>query len=196
MNPVRTSGATAARGGRGLPPRPKRGTPGGSAYDRLRQLASHMCSDEGALTVGATGLVHEAVLRVPDDVHADLGSNEDSVRREMNRAVLDRARGRNALKRGGGAERDGGVDLDNVAAVDDQEGRDIEGIDLRRALDRLASFSPHLREVFRLRYELDLRETDVAGVLGVTTRTVRADALKARGLLGCFLGGGRSARAA
>ena len=159
-------------------------------YERLRQIAGRVHDDEHALTVGPTGLVHEALLRLPPEVREDPDANFGLVQREMGRVAIDRARARSAGRRWGSDVREtmGAA----VALGDpDQEDQQIQTLDLRRALDRLAQICPRLRELVRLRYELGLSQEKTAAVLGLTDRTVRRDWAKARGLLEALLTDGQ-----
>ncbi|MDT7858208.1 ECF-type sigma factor [Rubrivirga sp. S365] len=166
----------------------------GNVYDRLRRIAGGLHRNEHALTVGATGLVHEALLRAGTDVLSDPTAHQGAVCREMGRVAVDRARGRNALKRWGRLVRDDRTPLDEINVDPEHEGRAADGLDLRLALDRLEAVSPRLRDVVRLRYELGLSEEEAAQSLGVTARTVRRDSVKARGLLAHLVDGGPAGR--
>ena len=159
---------------------------GADVYERLRVLAGRVHADEHALTVGPTGLVHEALLRLPPEVRDDPGAHVGLVHREMGRVAVDRARARSAEKRWGSRVRDtmgAAVRLGDP----DPEARQIRDLDLGRALDRLAQICPRLREIVRLRYEVGLGQEQTAAVLGVTDRTVRRDWAKARGVLAALL---------
>ena len=174
----------------GVPKRPRGRVFGRRAgpdvYERLRQIAGRVHDDERALTVSPTELVHEALLRLPAEVREDPDANFGLVRREMDRVAIDRARARLAGRRWGSDVREtmGAAD---VLGDPDQEARQIQSLDLRRALDRLAQICPRLRELVRLRYELGLSQEKTAAVLGLTDRTVRRDWAKARGLLEALL---------
>lgn len=155
----------------------------GDVYARLKEHARRITNDEHALTVGPTGLVHEAYVRLPTEARVDLDGNAGLLCREMGRVAIDRARKRNAAKRGGGAEH---------APLDGSE-RDVAALrpeacihgemDVQAALDALGRISPELREVVRLRYEVGLTEEQTAEVLGAPLRTVQRDWAKAKGLL-------------
>src|SRR6266849_164469 len=89
-------------------------------YDELRKLAAHRLAQERpGQTLDATGLVHEAYLRLVD---TDQVSRWDSrghffhaAAEAMRRILINRARDKKCLKRGGGWKR---VDLDSLAAVE------------------------------------------------------------------------------
>jgi RNA polymerase sigma factor (TIGR02999 family) len=111
-------------------------------YDELRRLASRRLEREApGQTLEATALVHEAYLRL---LGADPGRRWDGRRHffaaaaeAMRRILVDRARDRRRLKRGGGMER---VDLDLGTVPLDAPGDDL--IDLDEALLDLGREDP------------------------------------------------------
>lgn len=163
-----------------------------SVYDRLRLAAAGLRSRERALTVGATGLVHQAVLRAGDETRAAVAAGSpDRVGRvcqEMRREVLDRARSRASRDRLAGGVRAPDAELDHVAADPEGATREALALDVRVALDRLEGVSARYRDALRLRFEVGLTAVEAAAQLGVDERTLRRDVVKARALLACFLG--------
>ncbi len=101
----------------------------------------------------------------------------------MGRVAIDRARKRNAEKRGGGAEHTSldGSETDSAALR--PEARIHGDMDVHAALEALGRVCPDLREIVRLRHEVGLTEEQTAAVLGAPLRTVQRDWAKARGLL-------------
>src|SRR5271168_526469 len=91
-------------------------------YDELRKLAAaRMAAEEPGHTLDATALVHEAYLRLVGDQHFDgRGHFFAAAAEAMRRVLVNYARDRTRLKRGGGRKR---VDLDRLtgptAAADD-----------------------------------------------------------------------------
>jgi RNA polymerase sigma factor (TIGR02999 family) len=85
-------------------------------YDQLRRLAGHYMQNESpARTIQATGLVHEAYLRLADVTKVDLRHRAQFfaiTARIMRNILLDNARARAAAKRGGQQAR---VNLDEIA---------------------------------------------------------------------------------
>ena len=86
----------------------------------------------------------------------------------MRHILVDRARRRNALKRGGTGIR---VELpeDAVAAPDDRG--DTELLAVHEAVDRLAAADPQAAELVKLRYFAGMSIPDAAAALGVAPRT-------------------------
>jgi RNA polymerase sigma factor (TIGR02999 family) len=83
----------------------------------------------------------------------------------MRRILVDRARARNALKRGAGRR----VDLDSNHLVVDPNDENLTGLD--DALKRLAAEQPRLAELVELRHFGGLTLAECADVLAVSART-------------------------
>ncbi len=121
-------------------------------YDDLRRLAAERLAREpSGQTLQPTALVHEAYLRL---VGADAGQGWHgrshffaAAAEAMRRILIDNARRKRALKRGGGQPRVP-IDPDRVAAPGVSE--DLLALD--EALTRLAQADPQAAELVRLRY--------------------------------------------
>jgi RNA polymerase sigma factor (TIGR02999 family) len=96
----------------------------------------------------------------------------------MRHVLVDQARARAALKRGGVGTR---VTLDEEAIAVDDSAETLMAID--EALERLAAVEPRLAKVVECRFFAGLSEREIAEALGVTERTVERDWVKARMLL-------------
>ena len=137
-------------------------------YDELRRLAAaRLAAEAPGHTLNPTALVHEAYLRLVGDQKFDgRGHFFAAAAEAMRRVLVDRARDRNRLKRGGGRQR---VDLDRltglVAASDD----DLLGLD--EALDRLAQDYPAAAELVKLRFFAGMTLAEAADALGLSDRT-------------------------
>ncbi len=141
-------------------------------YTELRRLAHrYMNRERRRHTLQATELVHEAYLRL---LRAETLPGQDraallcAAASAMRGVLLDRARRRQALKRGGGAEC---VPLDETLTCYEERAGDL--IVLNEALDKLSELDPELTRVVELRFFAGLTECEVAEVLGVSDRTVR-----------------------
>src|SRR5215475_3709382 len=92
-------------------------------YDQLRRLAGHYMQNESpARTAQATALVHEAYLRLVDVTNVDLHHRAQFfaiTARIMRNILLDNARARSAVKRGGQQAR---VDFDEIPDISGQNG--------------------------------------------------------------------------
>jgi RNA polymerase sigma factor (TIGR02999 family) len=138
-------------------------------YEELRKMASAKVAREPDQTLDATGLVHEAYLRL-------VGSQSFNSRRHffgaaaeaMRRILIDRARAKQTVKRGQAPQR---VALDPNQVVD-LEGTSNERLEmLNQAIDRLAEKSPEKAELVKLRYFVGLTIREAADILGISTAT-------------------------
>ena len=151
-------------------------------YQELRAIAHRRLAARGpGGTLSTTGLVHEAYLKLVDQSRAgwqDLAHFRALASLAMRHVLVDRARARSALKRGGVRQQ---VTLDDeVTALEDQAEMLLQ---LNDALERLATVDPRLGRVVDCRFFGGLTEQETAEALGLTTRTVQRDWVKARVLL-------------
>jgi RNA polymerase sigma factor (TIGR02999 family) len=156
-------------------------------YDELRKLAAaRMGAENPGHTLDATALVHEAYLRLIGDQHfAGRGHFFAAAAEAMRRVLVNHARDRNRLKRGGGRNR---VDLYRItrpsAATDD------DLLDLDDALDRLAKDFPAAAELVKLRFFAGMTLGDAAEAMGIPRRTADRCWAFARAWLAEALAGG------
>ena len=97
----------------------------------------------------------------------------------IRRVLIDYARGRQRVKRGGSSA--GRVQLDGAVLAAEQPSVDL--LELDEALKRLAALSERQARVVELRYFGGLGEEEAAEVLGVSRRTVQKDWRGARAWL-------------
>jgi RNA polymerase sigma factor (TIGR02999 family) len=151
-------------------------------YDDLRRHARrHLKMRGNQLTLDTSGLVHEAFLRLIDQTRLsweDRGHFLAVYARVMHNILIDMARQKGALKRGGDRR---AVALEEHHLQVSAEAEDLLAID--GALERLRALDPRLAQVVECRFFAGLTETETALALGVTDRTVRRDWVKARTLL-------------
>ncbi|MDT8342673.1 MAG: ECF-type sigma factor [Longimicrobiales bacterium] len=151
-------------------------------YGTLKRLARSALDREwGGTAISSTELVHEAYLKL---LPHGAGGMQDRVHffgsaaRAMRQVLVDHARRSAAAKRGGGWSR---ATL-GPSALAVQVSHD-ELLDLDRALEALQDVSERLHRVVELRYFAGLTDSEIAEVLGLSTRTVERDWLKARLIL-------------
>ena len=139
-------------------------------------------------TLSTTGVVHEAYLRLVDQTRAgwaDRAQFFGVAAHVMRRVLVDHARRHRAARRGGPHAR--AVSLDALEAADAGSLALTERADLLLAMDdaleRLAAVDTRQARVVECRFFGGLTEPETAEVLGVTTRTVERDWVKARGWL-------------
>jgi RNA polymerase sigma factor (TIGR02999 family) len=151
-------------------------------YQELRVMAHRQIASRGrGGTLQTTALVHEAYLKLVDQSRAgwqDLAHFQALASLAMRHVLVDRARERGAVKRGG-ARPQITLDDDMIAAEDQPEVL----LQLHDALERLAALDPRLARVVDCRFFGGLTEQETAAALEVTTRTVQRDWVKARVLL-------------
>ena len=151
-------------------------------YQELRAIAHrHIARRPNGGTLETTGLVHEAYLKVVDQ--SRLGVHDRAhflalAALAMRHVLVDRARARGRLKRGGTCGRI--TFEEDQIAVDDQPEALLQ---LDEALAWLAELEPRLARVVECRFFGGLTEEEIAEALGVTVRTVQRDWAKARMLL-------------
>ena len=160
-------------------------------YDELRRLASRYLGREaGGHTLQTTALVHETYLRMADP---DGAAWKDRVHffalaaTAMRRILVDHARSRKALKRGGTMRR---LALDE--AVVGVENRLEEILLMDQAMSRLSRWDRRQSRVVELRFFGGLTEQEIALALGVSLGTVKRDWRLARAWLRAELGRGSS----
>jgi RNA polymerase sigma factor (TIGR02999 family) len=167
-----------------------------TVYEELRAIAHrHMQAERPSHTLSATALVHEAVLRLNNDAtlggagtHADPAMRRQFFRaaaEAMRRILIEHARSRERLKRGGGPERRSKVSLSDIGDVADltQAEHPETVLALDAALERLVELDERFGDVVRLRFFAGLSVDQTAELLGVSPRTVNNDWLYARAWL-------------
>jgi RNA polymerase sigma factor (TIGR02999 family) len=145
-------------------------------YDELRRLAAaKLAHEKPGQTLQATALVHEAYLRLVDGEkvrHWDSRRHFFAAAAEaMRRILIDRARDRKRLKRGGGCLRQ---ELDLEMILHDEAPPD-DLIDLDAALVRLAGVDSQAAALVGLRLFAGLTVEEAASALGVSRRTAERD---------------------
>ena len=143
-------------------------------YDELHRLAHHyMGGERPGHTLQTTALVNEAYLRLVDSRHVRWQNRAHffAVSAQLMRRILvDFARSRRNLKRGGGVQQ---VSLDEALVV--SEGRGADFLALDDALSALATLDPRQSQVMELRYFGGLSVAETAETLKVSPGTVRRD---------------------
>jgi RNA polymerase sigma factor (TIGR02999 family) len=135
-------------------------------YEELRRLASvRLATERPGQTLDATGLVHEAFLKLGGD--RSFATRADYLKAAavaMRRILVDRARARNAAKRGAGRR----VELESHHLAIDPAS-DFEALDA--VLSRLAVEHPRVAELIQLRFFGGSTLAECAAALGVSERT-------------------------
>ena len=140
-------------------------------YDELRKLAVlRMAQEKPGQTIQATALVHEAYLRLVDREHAQQwdgrGHFFGAAAEAMRRILVENARRKNRLKRGGELGRQ---ELPDVAIEALEIHEDLIALDA--ALDGLKAENPQAVELVHLRYFVGVSIPDAANMLGIAPRS-------------------------
>ena len=162
-----------------------------AVYADLRRAARWLRARERPeLTMRTTGLVHEAYLALQRTGTPFADASPDLYVRAMRRALIDAARRRGRDKRGGGVRPLSLSDRDVPAGgrVREVEDRVHLSVDLDSALDRLRRADARACRVVELKFYGGLEDTQISEALGVTTRTVRRDWVKAQAHLRVYVG--------
>ncbi|MGC9944917.1 MAG: ECF-type sigma factor [Bryobacteraceae bacterium] len=143
-----------------------------SIYGALRaQARQYLRREQNAYSMSPTVLVHEAWISLARARRLHVNDSSHYVRlvsRVMKNLLIDRARRKRAAANGGAMQR---IEWnDAMAAPEDDSSLTLA---VAAALEDLAVQSPGLAAIVELRYFGGFTETEVAQIIGVSTRTVR-----------------------
>jgi len=151
-------------------------------YDELRRIAGrYMRRENEGNTLQATALVNEAYLRLVDveGVQWQDRAHFFAISAQMMRRILvDAARARGAVRRGGGAQR-----LNLNESIDGMSDRDGKLVELDDALSALAKFDARRAKVVEMRFFGGLSVEETAEVLKISPQSVMRDWRLARAWL-------------
>jgi RNA polymerase sigma factor (TIGR02999 family) len=145
-------------------------------YEELRRLAAQKLAQEApGQTLQATALVHEAYVRLVSAAHG--GDKEEpqwnsrghffaAAAEAMRRILINQARDKKRVKRGGGRKR---VNLDHLTVADNADDDDLIALD--DALERLTLVNKPCAELIKLRFFAGLTQSEAAAALGLPQRT-------------------------
>ncbi|MHC4216839.1 MAG: ECF-type sigma factor [Planctomycetota bacterium] len=143
-------------------------------YEELRKLAhAKMAGEAPGTTLQPTALVHEAYLRIFEDRPAGWAGRAQffsAAAEAMRRILVERARERRSLKRGGGRKK---LSLEAADPGGELPPDDLLALD--EALGRLEQRDKRASDIVKLRYFAGLTIDEVAETLGVAPRTVHRD---------------------
>ncbi len=141
-------------------------------YRELKIIArSRMSGERSFVTLGPTALVHEAWMRL------DKGSNGPwrdrsqffaAASEAMRRILVEAARRRNAIKRGGGQIP---VSLDGIDLPDDVDHQRL--LQVNDVLDVLEAEDSMKAQIVKMRFYCGMENEEIAAILGVNEKTVR-----------------------
>jgi len=141
-------------------------------YEELRKLAAQkMASEAAGHTLQPTALVHEAWLRLAGEENQKWdgrGHFFAAAAESMRRILIERARRKHALKRGGDFER---VNLDDVDVAALADGDTL--LLINDALDKLEREDPEAAQVVKLRFFAGLTNEEAGLAMGISPRTAK-----------------------
>jgi len=144
------------------------------AYPELRRIAHRECGRERqSSTLQCTAVVHEAWLRLAHAQHTtwkDRAHFFAFASRLMRSILIDYARARNSVKRGGGTPALTLIDTDAVTPP-----QDVEILELDAALDELEKLDSLQARIVELRYFSGLSIPETAEAVGVSESTVKRE---------------------
>lgn len=160
-------------------------------YEELRGIAHKYFLDERPdHTLQPTAVVHEAYLRLVDESQVNWQGRTHFravCAKAMRRVLIDYARARNRVRRGGGRKP---VLLESAVAPLELE--NLDAVALNEALERLAALDPRQAQIVELRFFGGLSVEETADALGVSKRTAEAEWTHAKAWLRSTLDPGTS----
>lgn len=142
-------------------------------YEELRRLAAQrMAKESSGHTLQPTALVHEAYLRLVDVPQPQSWDGRGhffaAAAESMRRILVERARSKLRLKRGGEQERLDISTLDIAATATDEQ-----VVALNEALEKLAAQDPEAAELIKLRFFVGIPNIEAAALLKIPERTAK-----------------------
>ncbi|HMB92628.1 MAG TPA: ECF-type sigma factor [Rhodothermales bacterium] len=151
-------------------------------YEQLRKMAHQQrLRWQGQATLNTTALVHEAYMRLSDGAQLDLESRLHFMRvaaKAMRYILLDHAKAKKRLKRGGDQQR---VPFEEALAVSEAEAEELLALD--EALKRLEKVNERQSQIIECRFFGGMTIDDTAHALGVSAPTVKRGWAMARAWL-------------
>lgn len=158
-------------------------------YEELRKLASSkMAQEQPGQTLQATALVHEAYMRLVDVNRAQTWDSRGhffaAAAEAMRRILVEEARRKHRLKRGGNRQR---ILLDDLQLALDAPTDQLLALD--EALSRLELEEPEKAKIVQMRFFAGMNHEEVAQALGISAITARRHWRYARAWLRREMGG-------
>jgi RNA polymerase sigma factor (TIGR02999 family) len=140
-------------------------------YDELRKLAAaKLAQEKPGQTLQATALVHEAYVRLVDVEKAQHWDSQGhffaAAAEAMRRILIDQARLKRSLKRGGELRQEERITIEPCVSE-----REVDVLALDEALNRLAARDSQSANLVKLRFFAGLTAAQAAAALGVSERT-------------------------
>ncbi|MGH8042470.1 MAG: ECF-type sigma factor [Rudaea sp.] len=152
-----------------------------AVYERLKAMASRQRARAGNATLNTTALVHELYLKLNSSRELSFENPAqffDYASQAMRHILVDRARERMSMKRGGDAIVESGDTAMQIA-----DGTAERTLELDDALRRLERDDARAAQLVALHYFAGLSLPEIAALTGVATRTLNRDWRFARAFL-------------
>jgi len=153
-----------------------------AVYDELRRVAHHaLLRERPGHTLGTTGLVHETYFKLVDQSRVEWHDRAHFfgvAARAMRQILVDYARRRGALKRGGRVEV---LALEEGLVAAEERAEAFLAVD--DALTRLAAHDAGMAQVVECRFFAGLTEEETAEATGTSLRTVQRQWRRAKAWL-------------
>jgi len=144
-------------------------------YDELRKLAGyHMKKERAAHTLQPTALVHETYLKLIDQQKCDWKNRAHFfalASQVMRRLLVNHARDRKALKRGGADRQQVSLSV----AVNSFNKEELDILALNEALEDLSRIDERKGRIVELKFFGGLSTKEIAEILGISVATVERD---------------------
>ncbi len=151
-----------------------------AVYEELRTMAKiRMAHERAGHTLQATALVHEAWMRIGDQQFENRRHFFSAASEAMRRILVDCARRKKAICRGGQMQRVETDEMDGLACEQDED----ELLAVHDVLERFEEREPRKAQIVKLRYFVGMTGEEVAEALGVSLATVNRDWAFARAWL-------------
>ncbi len=161
-------------------------------YEDLRRVAaSRMAHERDGHTLQPTALVHEAFIRLLGDDEPRWANSRhffSAAAEAMRRILVERARARASLKRGGDWQR---VELTEVSVASEDDHDTLLFVD--EAVAKFARVDPDCAELIKLRFFAGLPNHEAAAMLGMSERTAKRNWAYARAWLASEITAARQA---
>jgi RNA polymerase sigma factor (TIGR02999 family) len=149
-------------------------------YEELRKLAAQrLVHEKPGQTLQATGLVHEAYLRLVDTDQTEHWNGRGhffaAAAEAMRRIIIENARRKQQVGRGGDHRR---ISIDSLQIADDAISDDLLALD--ESLGRLEAHDPTAAQLVKLRYFAGMTVHEAAESLGISQRTAERNWTYAR----------------
>ncbi len=140
-------------------------------YEELRKLAvQKIAQEKPGQTLQATALVHEAYLRLVGVENHQSWDNKGhffaAAAEAMRRILIEQARRKHSLRRGGNCQRQ---DIECLQIIAPEPSLDVLGVN--EALERFEQIDPDKASLVKLRYFAGLTIPQAAAALGISTTT-------------------------